>query len=82
MKILIVDDEAAIRDSLGLILRYEKHEVLTAAEGKSALQAVEQNPDIDLVFLDIKMPGRDGLALGLRPGGIAGLREVRGTQRC
>ena len=61
MKILIVDDEAAIRESLGLILRYEKHEVLTAGEGKSALLAVEQNPDVDLIFLDIKMPGRDGL---------------------
>ena len=61
MKILIVDDESAIRDSLGLILRYEHHDVLTAPEGKSALAAVEAHPDIDLVFLDIKMPGRDGL---------------------
>ncbi len=61
MKILIVDDEAAIRDSLSLILRYEHHETLLAPEGKTALQLVESNPDIDLVFLDIKMPGRDGL---------------------
>jgi DNA-binding NtrC family response regulator len=61
MKILIVDDEASIRESLSLILRYEKHEVLTAAEGKSAVEAVTKNPDVDLVFLDIKMPGRDGL---------------------
>ncbi|MBL9088928.1 MAG: sigma-54-dependent Fis family transcriptional regulator [Planctomycetia bacterium] len=61
MKILIVDDESAIRDSLGLILRYEHHDVLTAPEGKTALALVEAHPDIDLVFLDIKMPGRDGL---------------------
>ena len=61
MKILIVDDESAIRDSLGLILRYEHHEVLTAGEGRAALALVEQHPDIDLIFLDIKMPGRDGL---------------------
>jgi DNA-binding NtrC family response regulator len=61
VKILIVDDESAIRDSLGLILRYEHHDVLTAPEGKSALSLVEAHPDIDLVFLDIKMPGRDGL---------------------
>ncbi|MCC7140268.1 MAG: sigma-54-dependent Fis family transcriptional regulator [Planctomycetes bacterium] len=61
MKILIVDDESAIRDSLGLILRYEHHDVLTAPEGKAALAQVEAHPDLDLVFLDIKMPGRDGL---------------------
>ena len=61
MKILIVDDESAIRDSLGLILRYEHHDVLTAPEGKTALSLVEQDPGIDLLFLDIKMPGRDGL---------------------
>jgi two-component system nitrogen regulation response regulator NtrX len=72
LKILIVDDESAIRDSLGLILRYEHHDVLTAPEGKSALALVTQHPDIDLVFLDIKMPGRDGLdvlgdILALRP---------------
>ena len=72
MKILIVDDESAIRESLGLILRYEHHDVLTAPEGKTALALVEANPDIDLMFLDIKMPGRDGLdvlgdVLKLRP---------------
>jgi DNA-binding NtrC family response regulator len=61
VKILVVDDEAAIRESLGLILRFEHHEVVAAAEGKSALQAIEQQPDVDLVFLDIKMPGKDGL---------------------
>jgi len=61
VKILVVDDEAAIRESLGLILRYEHHEVIPAADGKQALEAVEKNPDVDLVFLDIKMPGRDGL---------------------
>jgi len=61
VKILIVDDESAIRESLGLILRYEHHDVLTAPEGKTALALVGQHPDIDLIFLDIKMPGRDGL---------------------
>jgi two-component system, NtrC family, nitrogen regulation response regulator NtrX len=61
VKILIVDDESAIRESLGLILRYEHHDVLQAGEGRAALAQVEQHPDIDLLFLDIKMPGRDGL---------------------
>jgi DNA-binding NtrC family response regulator len=61
VKILIVDDEAAIRESLGLILRYEHHDVLAAADGREALESVQKHPDVDLVFLDIKMPGRDGL---------------------
>jgi two-component system nitrogen regulation response regulator NtrX len=61
VKILVVDDEAAIRESLGLILRYEHHEVLTAPDGRAALATLEKTPDVDLVFLDVKMPGMDGL---------------------
>jgi len=61
VKILVVDDEAAIRDSLGLILRYEHHDVLTAPDGRSALATLDKTPDVDLVFLDVKMPGMDGL---------------------
>jgi DNA-binding NtrC family response regulator len=61
MKILVVDDEAAIRESLGLILRYEHHEVLAAPDGKACLATLEKTPDVDLLFLDVKMPGMDGL---------------------
>jgi DNA-binding NtrC family response regulator len=61
VKILVVDDEAAIRESLGLVLRYEHHDVLSAADGKSCLATLEKTPDVDLVFLDVKMPGMDGL---------------------
>ncbi len=61
MKILIVDDEAAIRDSLDLVLRYERHETVLAANGTEALEALADDPTIDLTFLDIKMPGLDGM---------------------
>ena len=61
MKILIVDDEAAIRESLDLVLRFEHHEVVLAEDGEQGLAALRQDPDIDLTFLDIKMPGKDGL---------------------
>jgi len=59
-RILVIDDEAAIRDSLRMILEYEGYEFLGAATGQDGLAMVErENPD--LVFLDIKMPGMDGL---------------------
>ena len=63
MKILIVDDEVAIRESLDLVLRFEHHEVTLAEDGEKGLEALAADPDIDLTFLDIKMPGRDGLEI-------------------
>ncbi len=63
-RILVIDDEQAIRDSMRMILEYEGYDVLqsgTAPEGMTMI--ARENPD--LVFLDIKMPGMDGLeALG------------------
>jgi two-component system nitrogen regulation response regulator NtrX len=59
-KILVIDDEAAIRDTMRMILEYEGHEVLLAGSGQEGLQ-VAQAESPDLVFLDIKMPGMDGL---------------------
>ena len=61
MKILVVDDEEAIRDSLDLVLRFEHHEVVLARNGQEGLKALAEDKTIEVVFLDIKMPGRDGL---------------------
>ena len=61
MKILVIDDEEAIRDSLDLVLRFEHHEVSLAKDGQEGLKSLEEDPTLELVFLDIKMPGRDGL---------------------
>jgi len=61
MKILVVDDEEAIRDSLDLVLRFEHHEVSLAKDGQEGLKTLANDPGIELVFLDIKMPGRDGM---------------------
>ena len=61
MRILVVDDEEDIRESLDLVLRFEHHEVVLAADGQEGLKALEEDEGIQLVFLDIKMPGRDGL---------------------
>ncbi len=59
-RILVIDDEAAIRDSLRMILEYEGYEFLGAATGQDGLTLAERESP-DLVFLDIKMPGMDGL---------------------
>ncbi len=58
--ILIVDDEPAIVQTLAGILQDEGFEVLTAPDGETALQVVEEEGP-DLVFLDIALPGLDGL---------------------
>ena len=62
-RILVVDDEAAIRDSLRMTLEYEGYEFLGAASGQEGLALVERETP-DLVLLDIKMPrhGRHGRA--------------------
>jgi two-component system nitrogen regulation response regulator NtrX len=58
--VLIVDDEASIRDSLRMILEFEGYRVDEAAGGSQALTRVAERPP-DAVLLDIKMPEMDGL---------------------
>jgi len=60
-KILVVDDEENIRKSLKMILEYEGYQFLEAADGEEALSLIGEMIDLDLVLLDIKLPGRDGL---------------------
>ena len=59
-RILVIDDESAIRDTMRMILEYEGYECITAGSGAEGLTAAEREAP-DLVFLDIKMPGMDGL---------------------
>ncbi len=59
-RILVVDDEGAIRDSLRMILEYEDYQFVGAATGQEGIAAVQRERP-DLVLLDIKMPGMDGL---------------------
>jgi DNA-binding NtrC family response regulator len=62
MRILIVDDEAPIRDSLQEILESEGFEVELAGDGLQALQILTDS-EFDLVLSDIKMPRMDGMEL-------------------
>jgi len=59
-RILVIDDEVAIRDTMRMILEYEGFDCITAGSGAEGLTAAEREAP-DLVFLDIKMPGMDGL---------------------
>ena len=60
-KILVVDDEENIRKSLKMILEYEGYSFLEAADGEEALDRLEESVGVDLVLLDVKLPGKDGL---------------------
>lgn len=59
-KILIVDDEAAIRSALKEVLEYEGFAISEAPDGETALKMVLKE-SFDLIFCDIKMPKLDGL---------------------
>ena len=59
-RILVIDDDVAIRDSFKMTLEYEGYEVMLAASGDEGVKLVERESP-DLVFCDIKMPGMDGL---------------------
>src|SRR2546426_10682308 len=59
-RILVIDDESAIRDSLRMTLEYEGYDCVGAATGQEGLALAEREAP-DLVLLDVKMPGMDGL---------------------
>jgi two-component system nitrogen regulation response regulator NtrX len=63
MRVLIVDDERDIRETLDMVLRYQKVETSLAASASEALKVLEGPEPPDVCLLDVKMPGRDGLDL-------------------
>ena len=67
--ILVVDDDPGVRESFRLILE-DHYDVVDVPDGPSALEVVRASP-VDLVLLDIRLPGMDG---------IETIREVRTQQ--
>src|SRR3970040_3142830 len=57
--ILVIDDEAAIRDSLRMILEYEQYDFVGAASGPDGIAAIKRERH-DIALLDIKNPGHTG----------------------
>lgn len=60
MKVLIIDDERSIRNTLKDILEFEGHEISLANDGKEGLEAALAG-NFEVIFCDIKMPGMDGV---------------------
>jgi DNA-binding NtrC family response regulator len=61
-KILIIDDEKAIRNTLREILEYEGYQIEEASNGEEGIQKIEAD-DFDMVLCDVKMPKMDGMAV-------------------
>ena len=62
-KILIVEDEVAIREFEAINLRRVGYTTVEAGSGEEALEIFDKEPDIDIALLDISMPGMDGFTL-------------------
>ena len=60
--ILVVDDEAGIRESLEVLLSLENYAVKTAVDGEEGLRRIDHE-SFDLVLLDLALPGQSGLEL-------------------
>lgn len=61
-RVLVVDDEASIRDLLSKTLQMSDYDVDVAADGRSAIERMRLHP-YDLLITDVKMPGMDGLTV-------------------
>jgi two-component system, OmpR family, response regulator MprA len=61
VKILVVDDERAVRESLRRALELEGYEIELAEDGAQALERLRSQPEPDAMVLDVLMPGVDGL---------------------
>lgn len=69
-KILIIDDEASLRETLGRILQRAGCEIEAAADGQQALRLIQDQP-FNLAYLDLHLPGMDGIQI---------LKEIRQHQ--
>jgi two-component system phosphate regulon sensor histidine kinase PhoR len=70
-KILVVDDEAGIRRGCERVLRSQGHRVLLTERGEKGLEILRQQPDVDLVLVDLRMPGISGFEFLLQAKEIA-----------
>jgi len=60
-KILVVDDDHSVSGIFEFVLKSAGYSVLSAYSGDECLSIIEKEPSIDLVFMDIRMPGKSGV---------------------
>jgi CheY-like chemotaxis protein len=60
-RIVLIDDDKAVREATKIVLSANGYDVITADSGRSGIELIRNN-DVDLVLLDVFMPGMDGLA--------------------
>ena len=75
MTVLVIDDDAHIRSSIGKFLIARGHTVIEAADGEKGVEVVESQA-VDIVITDVKMPGMDGLEVLRRVQSISPETEV------
>jgi DNA-binding response OmpR family regulator len=61
MKILIIEDDSAVRNFINISLKAENHTVVEADNGLNGLKLLQDNPDIEVVITDIIMPEKEGI---------------------
>jgi DNA-binding NtrC family response regulator len=61
-RILLVDDEEDFANNMKKLLENRGHKVTTRNDGSSAIEALKENGGYDVMVLDLKMPGMDGMA--------------------
>jgi two-component system chemotaxis response regulator CheY len=61
--ILLVEDDQTIRELARMMLDADGYRVLSAGTAHEALAMLEQDPDVDLIFSDMQMPGGDGMTM-------------------
>jgi len=71
-RILVVDDDVALAEMIGIVLRGEGYEAIQAFDGAQALQKLEESKP-DLILLDVMLPGLDGIEV------CAKIRETSGV---
>ncbi len=73
--ILVVDDDVMSLRRAEFILKKTSHEILTAESGDECIQKLQSN-QVDLLVLDVKMPGKDGLETLSEIRGMAGFEDL------
>lgn len=59
--IMVVDDNVSLRKTLFNVLKHQGYDVIVSIDGRDAISKAKENPDINLVFMDIKMPLMNGV---------------------